>query len=690
MTRATATLKPLTGDIAFHTVVTSTSETHRGDIEGLRAVAVLLVVAYHAGITEIAGGFIGVDVFFVISGFLITSLLLREVETTNTVNLPQFWARRIRRILPMSVLVVAVTVVASIFMLEEQRMEDLAAVALGALAFCANFVLYFTTGEYLADVTLPSPLQHYWSLAVEEQFYIVWPVVVYLLAKYTRDMFRNLLLTVIVLGGGFSLVASITITPDDPGAGYFLPHTRAWELLIGAGLAVLVTHVHVLSENIRGALGWAGLGAIAWSAWQFDSGTVFPGYAALVPVLGTAAVIAAGGCVVGPERLLSLRPLQYIGARSYSFYLWHWPILVLFEAHFGLLSGIEIALLIAMSFALSMVTYDLVEQPIRRSVSLSRTPRRTLTAGAAVVAMSLVGGAVFVLAAPKIADGPVLAAPEKFSDDVGDSSATPQTTISPPANTEVSTPTTTIDPNMPVERKRPKVLLMGDSTLAALRWYDDGQASLAGFKYILDAEPCRRIVYWGCMGREERMPESAVDALEKYVEQFDVIVLMAGYHSRDFELREELATFARAAKIRNTKLVILTFKESLFFPSRGSQGERSMYADYNVMLKQTIAKNPEFADVVIADWNYFAGTQESWFRSDGIHTTLEGTLGLGWYISHVVAAVTGNPCPYDEGNPCVIPEIAPTDIRWFKEFKVKDTKRRCFEFGDNRERRCQG
>lgn len=583
---------------------------------------------------------------------------------------------------------VAATVIASIFMLEKQRMEDLASVALGALGFCANFILYFTTGEYLADVTLPSPLQHYWSLAVEEQFYIVWPLIVFALAKYTREMFRNLLLVVVVLGGGFSLVASITITSENPGAGYYLPHTRAWELLLGAGLAVLFSQINAIPQHIRGVVGWLGLGAIALSAWQFDSNTEFPGFAALLPVLGTGAVIASGGSTIGPERVLSFAPLQYIGARSYSFYLWHWPVLVLFEAQFGLLSGTETAVLMAMSFALSMVTYDLVEQPVRNSTYLARTSKRTLTAGVSVVAVSLIGGVVFAVVAPRIADGPVLAAPERF-DDVN-TEVIPDSGITSTDTTQVPAPTTTLGSSTPVERKRPQVLLMGDSTLAALRWFEDGQASLSGFKYILDAEPCRRIVFWGCMGREERMPESAVDALEKYTEQFDVIVLMAGYHSRDFELREELATFARAAQIRKSKLVILTFKESLFFPARGSQGDRSMYADYNVMLKQTIAKNSEFADVIIADWNYFAGTQESWFRSDGIHTTLEGTLGLGWYISHVVAAATDNPCPYTDTYPCVVPEAAPTDIKWFREFKVKDTKRRCFEFGETRERRCQG
>jgi hypothetical protein len=387
--------------------------------------------------------------------------------------------------------------------------------------------------------------------------------------------------------------------------------------------------------------------------------------------------------------MLSLAPLQYIGARSYSLYLWHWPVLVLFEAQFGLLSGVEIAILMAMSFALSMVTYDLVEQPIRKSAFLSHTSRRTITAGVAVVVASLIGGAAFAVAAPKIGDSPLLAAPEKFTDDTeADMSATNSSVA--PSLQDDQTATTIADSATVAPGKKPRVLLMGDSTLAALRWFEKGQTSLDGFKYILDAEPCRRIVHWGCMGREERMPPSATDALEKYVEDFDVIVLMAGYHSRDFELRDELAAFARAAQIRKSKLVILTFKESLFFPARGTQGERSMYADYNVMLKQTIARNPEFSDVMIADWNYFSGTQESWFRSDGIHTTFEGTLALGYFISHAVAVAAGTSCPYVEAFPCVMPDVAPENVNWFQQFGVKDTKRRCFEFGDTRERRCEG
>jgi len=680
VTRVTVISKPLIGDITSHTTV-----TRRTDIEGLRALAVSLVVAYHAGITQLSGGFIGVDVFFVISGFLITSLLLREVEEKQSVDIREFWSRRIRRIVPMSLLVVAVTVIASVFMLEEQRMEDLAAVALGAIGFCANFVLYFTGGEYLSGVALPSPLQHYWSLAVEEQFYLVWPLVIYALARWTKDHFRNVLMMVIVIGGGLSLVASITITPSNPGAGYYLPHTRVWEILIGAGLAMIGSRISVVPKHIRAAAGWVGLLAIVIASLVFDSDTVFPGYLALIPVLGTALVITSGGAFFGPEKLLSLRPMQYIGARSYSWYLWHWPILVLFEAHFGVLSGFEIAILVAMSFALSMVTYDLVEQPVRHSQWLTHRPRRTLVAGFTAVAVMFGGGVAFAAVAPQLDNSPVLAVPDRIEQQ---DESIDDNNLNTESVTEQVSSTTTI-PTPPVGR-RVRALLVGDSTLAAFRWFDDGKESLSGFRFILDAEPCRRILYWGCVGREERMPDSTVDALERYSEDFDVIVLMAGYHSREHELKEELEVFARAAKIRQSKLVILTFKETLFFPAAGSQGEKSMYANFNRILYRTIAKNPEFSDVVLADWNYFSGTEESWFRSDGMHTTIEGTLALGWYISHVVAAVSGLPCPDTEITPCVIPEIADPSIDWFQKYNVKNTNRRCFEFGDTRERRCAG
>ncbi|MFA5774330.1 MAG: acyltransferase, partial [Ilumatobacteraceae bacterium] len=176
-----------------------THSERRSDIEGLRALAVLLVVAYHYGVTQFSGGFVGVDVFFVISGFLITKLLIDEGARDGGIKLSNFWARRIRRIIPMALLVVAVTVIAGLYMLEPGRARELSTVALGAVGFCANFVLYYTTGSYLSGVTPPSPLQHYWSLAIEEQFYLVWPLILFVVVKFGRQYWRRWLAAAVVV-----------------------------------------------------------------------------------------------------------------------------------------------------------------------------------------------------------------------------------------------------------------------------------------------------------------------------------------------------------------------------------------------------------------------------------------------------------------------------------------------------------
>ncbi|MEK7411417.1 MAG: acyltransferase, partial [Actinomycetota bacterium] len=249
----------------------------RTDIEGLRALAVLLVVAYHAGVAQFPGGYIGVDVFFVISGYLITKLLIDEAARDGNIHLSHFWARRIRRIIPMSLLVVVVTVIAGLFMLEPGRVRELSTVALGAVGFSANFVLYFTTDNYLSGVTPPSPLQHYWSLAIEEQFYLVWPLILFVVIKLGRSHWKEWLAGIVVVLGGGSLIYSIVITSSHRELGYYMPHARIWEILAGAGLAILGAHVFKIPVWLRATIGWLGLTFILWSAVSFTSGTVFPG-----------------------------------------------------------------------------------------------------------------------------------------------------------------------------------------------------------------------------------------------------------------------------------------------------------------------------------------------------------------------------------------------------------------------------
>lgn len=651
----------------------------RGDIEGLRALAVLLVVAYHAGVGQFPGGFIGVDVFFVISGFLITKLLIDEASRDGIIDLRQFWARRIRRIIPMSLLVIVVTVVFGLFMLEPGRVRELATVALGAVGFLANFVLHYTTDTYLSGVTPPSPLQHYWSLAVEEQFYLVWPLILFGVIKVGRSRWKSWLAGVVVVIGGASLIFSIVITPTQRGVGYYMPHARIWEILAGSGLALLGANIFKVPVWLRSVVGWLGLLCILWSAVAFSAETVFPGFAALLPVLGTVAVLAAVETSWGPQKVLQIAPAQSIGAWSYSLYLWHWPVLVLAEARFGMLSGSARAWLVVASVLLSVVSYTYVEQPIRRHAWLSLHSLRSLTAGAVAVSLGLTGGVILLAVAPRLDARSQVLATATQSPAVESSSGG---LVRPSTNGTMSESIKV----MPT-RKKVDALLLGDSTMAALRWFEQGTVSLTGFNYRVDAESCRSIAGWSCYGREYRTPKNAVRTLEEFEGLLDYVVLMAGYDNSVKRVGEELRRIIETAKIRDVKLIILNYKESLKFPSPGSRGKRSIYADFNAILRD-VAVEGGSNHVIIADWNSFSWGKSNWFQTDGIHLNVEGAVALGLYISHVVASVSDNPCPFTENYPCPFPEMIDPRIDLMKEFNVEYTKVHCYEDGASRKRVC--
>lgn len=363
---------------------------HRGDIQGLRAVAVLLVVLAHAGVGSVAGGFVGVDVFFVVSGFLITGLLLAEARMHGRVSLVEFYVRRARRILPAAALTLVVTDVAALFLLNFLRARDAIVDGLNAAAFAANFHFAAVGVDYFAREAPPSPILHYWSLSVEEQFYVVWPLLLSLvlfglaLRRRAHSTLRagdeRRLLRVIALLTGASLGWSIYLTQASPASAYFSPFTRAWELGLGATIAVGASTLERTPAGARFVLGWAGVLAIAGSAVAFSDATPFPGTYALVPTLGTALAIVAGmgGGTTGLSagRFLSVRPMRVVGDRSYAFYLWHWPALVLATAYAGHELGVGVKLaLVAGAFAVSCASYALVENPIRR-----RLRSRTATA----------------------------------------------------------------------------------------------------------------------------------------------------------------------------------------------------------------------------------------------------------------------------------------------------------------------
>jgi peptidoglycan/LPS O-acetylase OafA/YrhL len=362
---------------------------HRRDIEGLRAVAVLLVVAYHCGLPFIGGGYVGVDVFFVISGFLITGLLLREAQRTGRVSIPRFYARRALRLLPASTVVVVATVAAAAWWLPPLRLSAIVSDALHTSVYAMNWRLAAIGTDYLSADAPPSPLQHFWSLAVEEQFYLVWPL---LLLIVVRRGGRGLTAVLTVLTAG-SLAVSVWQTQHNAGWAYFGAHTRAWELGVGALVAVGATRLRGLPPLPAKLLVGSGLGAVVVAALSYTSATPFPGYAALLPVLGTAAVIA-GGCA-RPAGPLGAPVLQSIGRLSYSWYLWHWPALLL--APYALarpLATWENVLVALGALGLAALTYALVENPVRHLATLRDRPWRGLGAGAA---LSLLAAALCVL-----------------------------------------------------------------------------------------------------------------------------------------------------------------------------------------------------------------------------------------------------------------------------------------------------
>ena len=634
----------------------------------MRALAVGLVVLNHAGVPWLSGGYIGVDVFFVISGFLITQLLIDEAGERNSIDLRNFWARRARRILPMSILVTLVTVVAGLFMLEPGKVRDLSAVGLGALGFCTNIVLFFRTSDYLSGVTAPSSLRHFWSLAVEEQFYLLWPLVVFAAVRYGKVHWRKWLLGVGVVGGLASLITSVLITKGHPGAGYYLPYSRFWEISAGALLALAGSRFDKIPNLVRAAGGWAGIVAIIASAVMFSETTIFPGYAALLPVVATVFVLVAGSAKYGPISLLSLEPMQSLGARSYSLYLWHWPLLVLLEARFGTPSAWGKAWIVVAALVLSAISYRAIEQPVRHSAWLSAVSIRSLSAAGISLALSLSAVVVLFAVAPKIDAGAMQMAEIEAAREgaISGDSVNGQSVL--PAVKPVN------------------VLLLGDSTMAGLRWFEDGAKSLQGFTYTLDVESCRRISEWSCYGREKRTPKNVVSVLKNTTEKFDAVVLMAGYDSSAKRIGNEYKDLIAVVRAKNLKMIVLTYKESLNFPAPGSRGKRSVYAEFNAVVRDVVARDRQH--FVLADWNAYSAGQKSWFRPDGIHLNIDGTLALGAFISTAVAENTDNPCPFAAVYPCSYANNVPQKTDFLARFKVAYTEMHCYEDGNSRRKVC--
>jgi peptidoglycan/LPS O-acetylase OafA/YrhL len=356
-------------------------EHFRPDIEGLRAVAVIAVLLFHVGLPAAGGGFIGVDIFYVISGFLITGLLLREGRSTGKVDLIAFYARRMRRLLPAALLVIVVTLAVSAVVLSPLRLTEVAGDAAASALYVANLRFALEATDYLAVAT-PSPLLHYWSLGVEEQFYLLWPLILLAVVRLLTPRFVGL--GVLALAAG-SFALSLYLTDAQPSWAFFSPVTRAWELAAGALLAVGFLRLPHRAPRGSGALAVAtGLLLIVAGVVVLGDETPFPGLAAVVPVLGTVLVILGGtpGPTL-PGRLLANPLAGYVGRISYSLYLWHWPLLILVPLAVGQDSLGFRLLLAALAIVLAALSTELVERPFRRAPLLARRPRGTVQLGLA-------------------------------------------------------------------------------------------------------------------------------------------------------------------------------------------------------------------------------------------------------------------------------------------------------------------
>lgn len=325
-------------------------------IQGLRALASLLVTFFHAHF--LPGGFIGVDIFYVISGFLITGLILREIETTGALNLSDFYQRRIKRLLPTSVFVLLVTAVLGLILLPQITREALGRDFFAAATYSSNYLFAWWENDYQNLNATPSPFIHYWSLAVEEQFYLLWPIFILLLAKFGK----RIIMRGIILATFSSFIYSVYLTHASPIWAFYSLPTRAWELGIGALL--LFVPKPILRNRY---LPWIGFFAVAFASFQFNETTAFPGSAALLPVLGTGILI--GSINSWPHIFNDLsnnKMMQWLGSISYPLYLWHWPALVLPSSALGRPLRIgERIVCIVFTIILAHLTSKIIETPLR-------------------------------------------------------------------------------------------------------------------------------------------------------------------------------------------------------------------------------------------------------------------------------------------------------------------------------------
>jgi peptidoglycan/LPS O-acetylase OafA/YrhL len=650
---------------------------YRPALDGIRALAVAGVLLFHGGVAALPGGFLGVDAFFVLSGYLITSLLLVELDATGRVRLGRFWARRARRLLPALLVVLIATVVGYRAVLGADELRLLRGDALATLGYGANWRMIYRGTDYFTQSAAPSALQHTWSLGIEEQFYLLWPlIVVGILAAGGR---RAGLAAVCLGGAAASAVAgALLYRPGDVSRAYFGTDTRAQALLIGCALAVGLAHASRHPPRTVEILGLLGLAAVAWlwltadgqAAWLYRGGLT-------VGALGVAAVIASVVLAPGDPlgQLLALAPLVWLGRISYGVYLWHWPLFGLLTAdRTGLAGASLLSVRVAATLVAATASYWLIERPVRAGVRLRRDPQWILRASWVRPAWLVAGGLCVAATATVVV--------------VGTGNQTPITsartgklalaTATPTASAHATPP--------PIERpgrrpgSQPRITFFGDSVSWTIGTYlpehpgvDVSVRAIQGCGIVRLNDLRQRdqpgTNYTDCSqwdgrwatGVEADDPDVAIILLDRW-ELLDRLIDGAYHHVGervyDTYLTQELETALRVTTARGAHVALLTAP----YTRRSERPDGGLYVEdqpqrvdaWNALLRNAAARHP--GQVTIIDlnkracpdgrftWNAPDGVR---LRSDGLHFTADGVKDwiAPWLMPKVAALAVGAPMP---------------------------------------------
>lgn len=434
----------------------------RTDIEALRAIAIVLVVAFHCHIAAIPGGFIGVDVFYVLSGYLITGLLVTEAEKTSALNLWRFYAKRVRRLLPAAALVLLTTLIVGAACFAPRELELAAHAARANALYMSNLYFSRSASDYFSARVTFNPLLHTWSLSVEEQFYLFWPLLIalgLLVWRSKRGLIASMALLTLV-----SFAVNLWLTDQDRVVAFYALPTRAWEFGLGALATLKPRGVLRLNRTAWLAIGWLGVLLILGPTFFISSIEPFPGWRALIPVIGTVLTLIAGAeqPLVGVGAVFNTAPLQRLGGLSYSWYLWHWPFLVFTAAIIPAASSIARLSAAAASLGIAYVTHRYFENPIRHNLPLVRSPKLTLAVASALAAVSLVAAELALHYAVHEDRGPKMQALDEVRADFAALSRRECVSL------DGSTAVKTCDFGPPEATTR--VVLFGDSHAA--QWFD--------------------------------------------------------------------------------------------------------------------------------------------------------------------------------------------------------------------------